>query len=574
MRSLKLDAYGYLADVDGTRFIAVGANYWPASCGVEMWRAWPENEIFADLDLMASLGFNTVRFFVRWPDFEPQPGDYDTTALARLLRFLDACVERGLRPQPSLFVGWMSGGVFWPEWKAGRNLFAEPFLIERAAAFARMLATHLKPFAAQLCGIDLGNELNALPESQEAAPAQVREWCRRMTEAIRGVLPGTLILSGCDHQQVIADTGWRLGDQPGIDVQTMHGYPVPGWHPVPCGGLQDALTQSLLPFYVKCARAFGPVMLQEFGTILTSAEAASHADAYLRAILPDCRKAGANGYLWWCFKDIPARVHPYLKNNFESQMGLVDAEGRVKPGLEFFSEFTREVTQGRDGGAGMEADVHLYWPANYYDRGEARNPGNRPREASRRLIIAHHLLERAGHRVAILRGDRPIPSGVRRIVVPGVFLSLDEVEALGHWVEQGGHLLWHGPDPLGWGTAATRLIGAAIVDYHAGKPIRVVRDGIVYPLARHPREIRLEVALCGARQVCADADGFPVILRRSLGKGQVITVLPDVEESILLRWQEGDEAVGVDWYFHLSTEARERGMLRSPLMDLAEKPTG
>ncbi|EIP99862.1 endo-beta-mannanase [Opitutaceae bacterium TAV1] len=606
MSLIKLDADSYLTDGHGARFIPVGANYWPASCGVEMWQAWPENEIFADLDLMVSLGFNTVRFFVRWPDFEPRPGEYEATMLSRLLRLLDACVARGLRPQPSLFVGWMSGGIFWPSWKTDtQNLFADPDIIERAAAYARTITTHLKPFAAHLCGVDLGNELDALPDSSAATPAQVREWCRRMTGAIRDVLPDALILSGCDHQQIIADTGWRLGDsgagvppatwhglpahdsgvarasspcaagvppasaewqrdarattaaQPGIDVLTMHGYPVPTWHPVPCGGLSDPLTQSLLPFYVKCARAFGPVMLQEFGTILTSSAAAPHADAYLRAILPACQDAGANGYLWWCFKDIPARVHPYLKNHFESQLGLVDAEGRVKAGLEYFMEFARAARFAVAGFASEAPTVHLYWPRHYYLRDNPQNPGNDAREVSRRLIIANHLLQTAGFRTGIARGDRPIPTpaeGVRRIVVAGSFPTLGEIESLRCWVEQGGHLLWHGPDPLNWAAETTRLTGAMIADYHAAVPTTVSPDHAVYHLECYPRGLRLAVALCGARQSCADADGLPMILERRLGKGRVTTVLADVEGSILLHRQApatGWQPPGSNWYLSL-----------------------
>ncbi|WP_112787773.1 glycoside hydrolase 5 family protein [Geminisphaera colitermitum] len=586
---MTLDSIGYFRTPSDARFIPVGANYWPASCGVEMWQVWPEDEIFADLDLMASLGFNTVRFFVRWPDFEPRPGEYDATMLSRLLRLLDACVERGLRPQPSLFVGWMSGGTFWPSWKTDtQNLFADPGIIERAAAYARTITTHLKPFAAHLCGIDLGNELDALPDSSAATPAQVREWCRRMTGAIRDVLPDALILSGCDHQQVIADTGWRLGDsgagvppacrgvacdarardlmpgsanagfaseaptcghdaratsaaQPGIDVLTMHGYPVPTWHPVPCGGLSDPLTQSLLPFYVKCARAFGPVMLQEFGTILTSTAAASHADAYLRAILPACQDAGANGYLWWCFKDIPARVHPYLKNHFESQLGLVDAEGRVKAGLEYFVEFARAARFAVAGFASEAPTVHLYWPRHYYLRDNPQNPGNDAREVSRRLIIADHLLQSAGERVGIVRGDRTIPEGVGRIVIAGAFLALDEIEALQSWVERGGQLLWHGPDPLNWAGAMTRVVGAEIADYHAVTPTVVGLDagdanGSCFRFTCYPRGIRLEVVLRGARVLAADEEGHPLILQRELGVGAVTSVLADVEGSILDQW--------------------------------------
>lgn len=528
---MQLNEAGYFTDAAGDCFLPVGANYWPASCGVEMWNAWPEAEIFADLDLMASLGFNTVRFFVRWPDFEPQPGVLDTTALARLRRFLDACVERGLHPQPSLFVGWMSGGFFWPTWKQGRSLFTDSFMIERAEAFARQLAVHLRPFAGQLCGIDLGNELNALPESREAAPSRIREWCRRMTDAVRSELPEAVILSGCDHQQVIADTGWRLGDQPGIDVLTMHGYPVPGWHPVRCGGLQDDLTQSLLPFYVKCARAFGPVMLQEFGTILSGH--AGYADRYLRAVLPACRRAGANGFLWWCFRDIPARVHPYVKSGFESTLGLLDADGRVKPGLEYFVEFAREAARAPEPAAEPKADVHLYWPKHYYLRDNPLNPGNEPREVARRMILAHHGLERAGKGVGIVRGGDTLSDKIGTVVIAGCFPDLDEVEALLYWVEQGGRLLWHGPDPAGWGEAMSRLVGAEIADYHAPRPLEVVWAGHRHRLESYPRGIRLEVMCRGAEVLLADDAGHPLVLRHKLGQGCVTSVLADVEGSFL-----------------------------------------
>ena len=80
----------------------------------------------------------------------------------RLAQFLGWCAERGLYAQPSLFVGWMSGGTFWPEWKAGRNLFADPFMVERSAAFARRAAEVIAPFDGHLLGIDQGNEICCL----------------------------------------------------------------------------------------------------------------------------------------------------------------------------------------------------------------------------------------------------------------------------------------------------------------------------------------------------------------------------------------------------------------------------
>ena len=101
---LTLDADGYYAQ-DGERMIPVGVNYWPASCGVEMWEDWPAEEIQHDLDVLVELGLNCIRFFLRWQDFEPQPGVYQAVMFDRLVRFLGWCADRGLYAQPSLFVG-------------------------------------------------------------------------------------------------------------------------------------------------------------------------------------------------------------------------------------------------------------------------------------------------------------------------------------------------------------------------------------------------------------------------------------------------------------------------------------
>ena len=75
-QGLTLNTDGYFS-LDGKRFVPVGVNYWPGSCGVEMWRRWPEAEIQHDLEVLRSLGLNSIRFFLRWQDFEPDPGEYE-----------------------------------------------------------------------------------------------------------------------------------------------------------------------------------------------------------------------------------------------------------------------------------------------------------------------------------------------------------------------------------------------------------------------------------------------------------------------------------------------------------------
>ncbi|MCY3021811.1 MAG: beta-mannanase [Planctomycetota bacterium] len=510
----------------GKRFVPVGANYWPASCGVELWPAWPADEIRHDLDVLRGLGLNCIRFFLRWQDFEPEAGRYDEPSFARLGEFLGWCGERGIAAHPSLFVGWMSGGIFWPKWREERNVFSDPFMVERGVAFARRAAEAIAPHHDHVLAIDQGNELCCLPDSHAAPPAAVIRWCGAVNRAVRETYPQAIIISGNEQNQITGDTGWRFGQQPGCDLLSMHAYPVQAWHSISFDGLGDPLARSLLPFYVRCARAFAPVMAQEFGTIVTFG--ARQQDGYLRAMLPACWQAGANGFLWWCLKDIAARVHPYLKCGFESTLGLVDAAGKVKPGLEYYLEFALSLPD-RPAPAPEPAAIGIYWPRKYYPRDDQENPGNDPHQLSRRLVIANHLLNQLGHTVRVVRGDEPLPADLTTLVVPGALLTVDEAEALDSWVRAGGRLVWHGPDPVNWGHAYCRLLGARPVDYRSPRAVEVQAFGARWPLAAFPRNMRVELEPATARVVSRDGDGLPVVLVHRVERGSVAYALPMVE---------------------------------------------
>jgi hypothetical protein len=522
---LVLDADGYFS-LDGELFVPVGVNYWPGSCGVEMWRRWPETEIQHDLEVLRSLGLNSIRFFLRWQDFEPDPGEYEPSMWQRLAQFLTWCAERGLYAQPSLFVGWMSGGIFWPHWKEGRNLFADPFMVERSAAFARRATEVIAPFHQRLLGIDQGNEICCLPDSPAAPPNAVVAWCKAINEAIRDVYPNCLIISGNEQNQVLNDTGWRFDQQPGTDMYSMHGYPVPAWHSIAFDGMTDPLCQSLLPFYTQVARAYGPVMVQEFGTIVTFG--AEQQDSYLRAILPACWQAGANGFLWWCLRDIAADVHPYLKHRFESTLGLVDDHDRVKPGLEYYVEFAVSL-QDRPAPTRQGDAIGIYWPKHYYPRGNPQNPGNDPRQLSRWMVMANYLLRQLGRETRIVRGDQPLDEPVETLVIPGAILDAVEVQVVEAWVRKGRTLIWSGPDPVNWGHEFVRLFGARPIDYRTPRPATVHAFGEEWTLDTFPRDMRVEVVPDAAEVLVGDQDGLPVMLRNTVGQGQVLCALPIVE---------------------------------------------
>src|ERR1043166_3661576 len=168
MSIFRLDSEGYFLR-DGKRFWPVGCNYTSSSCGAMIWKSWPEAEIRADLAGMQRLGFNSLRFFVHWEDFEPEPGRYDPLMEKRLQQFCQWCAEFGIHAHPSLFVGWMSGGIFWPKWKGSRNLFEDADMVERSLAFAQRCCALLKD-CNNILAIDAGNEMSCLPDAHEAHP--------------------------------------------------------------------------------------------------------------------------------------------------------------------------------------------------------------------------------------------------------------------------------------------------------------------------------------------------------------------------------------------------------------------
>jgi hypothetical protein len=540
-RIFGLDPQGYFTQ-SGRRIFPSGVNYWPASCGVRMWRDWPAGEIKQDLDLLCQLGFTCVRFFLLWEDFEPLARRYNATSFRRLAQFLGWCRERRLIVQPTLMVGWMSGGIFWPEWKGDRNLFTDPSMRRRATAFATKAARVCAKFDDLVLAVDQGNEICCLPDSLAAPPAAVESWCGDMSKAIRRGFPGTLVLVGNEQNQIVTDIGWRFGRQPGCDLYSMHAYPNSAWHSLTFDGMTDPLGQSLLPLYVKCARAFGPVMAQEFGTIFTIGKCC---DEYLRAILPACWEAGANGFLWWSLRDFDANGYPYNKNAFEGPLGLVGPGEKVKDVLGFFQEFAASLPS-RTVPVIDQGEIALYWPRHYYLRDDPLNPGNDPHALSRRLAIAHFTLSQLGHRVGVVRGDLPLEGiSARTIIVPGAALTAEEVSALTVWVKNGGRLVWHGVDVTTWGDALSELVGASPADLRAPRADGVEAFGHRWNFRDFPRHVFLEVIPCGAEVSAADQAGRPVVLRHALDRGVIATCLAQPDD--VFAAQSDDRSVRPQW---------------------------
>ncbi len=81
---------------------SLGINYWPRRSAMAMWRAFEPNEIAEDFARIAALGFDAVRFFLTWSDFQPEPGRMDRRMLGRLEGVMELIAASGLRAADAL----------------------------------------------------------------------------------------------------------------------------------------------------------------------------------------------------------------------------------------------------------------------------------------------------------------------------------------------------------------------------------------------------------------------------------------------------------------------------------------
>ena len=524
---ISLDRQGYFVRGE-ERIIPVGASYWPASCGFQMWREWPETEIKQDLDYLVSLSMNTVRFFLRWEDFEPAPEQYSAIMFDRLTMFLDWCQTRGLFAQVVIFTPVAHATQTGPAWKGDRNFYSDPFMLQRSLEFARKVAATCAPYAVGMLGFDIGHNLSKLPDCDSASPATIRKWSKDIASALRAVCTSALVTCGNGIDQITKDTGWRLGEIGGCQYQTMHGSNWPSDHCVNIDGMMDAFSHSLIPFYTEIARSFGPVMLQDIS--IRPSIGGKQPEAFLRSILNASWDAGANGFLWCLLRDIPTIGPASTHHPINGNIGLLDETGAVKPGLQYFVDFAHTVAElGRP--RISTNFVGIYLPKHFYPRDNPENCSNTPVDVIRSAVMANYHLRKIGYETHIVRGDKPINPRLRTIFVTGANLRPDEAVALTEWVESGGRLIWHGPDPLNWGPEYCKLLGARPVDYRAATEVIVPFNGLEWKFDSFPRNLRVQVDSLTCNFLASDDRGVPVVLRNSLGTGAVICALPKIDES-------------------------------------------
>lgn len=369
---------------------SLGVNYWPRRSAMAMWRRFDAGEIREDFARIAALGLDTVRFFLRWDDFQPQPDAIDPTMLARLEAVADIAAEAGLRTMPTLFCGHMSGVNWLPPWAldpgtpAGRfrtiagehesphgiGDFYTGALLDAQIVFARAAGERLRAHPA-VTAWDLGNEFSNVREP--ATQYEAAEWSRRLTATLQEA-SGIAVTAGTHGEDLTRDRNIRLFSLCGpFAFATMHGYPVYS------GFSRDRLDPEVVPFLAHLTTGFAhkPVLFSEFGgptcpphklspyervalpgeppnptvspddpvlaayACLTEVEMASYCTAVLERLHAD----GRLGAYWWCWADYANDLRdqpPFDRAPHELSFGIVRSDGSEKPVAAALAAFARE----------------------------------------------------------------------------------------------------------------------------------------------------------------------------------------------------------------------------------------
>jgi endo-1,4-beta-mannosidase len=357
---------------------------------MSMWERFDPGEIADDLFRIASLGLDSVRFFLRWADFEPEPQRMSRVALGKLERFMELVAINGLRAMPTLFCGHMSGVNWLPAWVldhgrpserfrtvvgdgsvqpyGSRYLYGGP-LLESQRRHARKVGSVLRGHPAVLAW-DLGNEFSNVCVPASAGDA--REWSKRLTHELERA-SGHRVTGGLHGEDVTLDRALRPStiSEP-WPFATMHGYSVYSEF------ARDRTDPCVVPFLAQLTASLSgkPVLFSEFGNptcpppeagvrsqfaCLDEQEMARYAAAVLDRLHAD----GRLGAYWWCWADYAeelANTPPFDQAPHELRFGILRSDSTIKPVGDVLAAFAREA---RDV---VEAtDQAMFEPAYYAD---------------------------------------------------------------------------------------------------------------------------------------------------------------------------------------------------------------
>jgi endo-1,4-beta-mannosidase len=518
----------------------LGANFWSRAGGPLMWRRYDPAVITEELSVLAKHGLTMTRSFFYWPDFMPGPHEIDEKMTARFADFLDRHTELGMTTIPTFIVGHMSGENWDPAWRAGRDLYADVWMVGRQAWFAGEMVRRYAAHPA-VAGWLVSNEM-PLYGGSSTDHEIVSTWAQLIKYAVRaagGHQPFSLGDGAWGIEVTGNDNGFRLADISGLaDFLGPHVYPI-GDDPV-----RQRYTAAMA---CELAGTFGkPVIMEEFGVSADFADD-SRAARYYRHVLYNTLLAGATGWIAWNNTDFGLTGQdPYRHHAFELNFGLTDVHGTPKATLlemQAFAETLKKIDAPRCGRADTDTALIV---SSYLD---TRYPFTSPEAAaaiSKALQQSYISARLADLPPKLSRETGGIEPGARLYLAPSVKQILaPTAAALEGLADKGacvyvsysaGDVSWHRGPSYGrmndlFGVRHQLDVGLAdpiaddVVELTFTRDFGGLTRGATLAFraggSEHSRAY-LPVVPTTAEVIATDARGRPALLRRQAGRGSLI----------------------------------------------------
>ena len=328
---------------NGRSILPVGAHYVPIQGPDWPWRVGAD-EFDRAFAAMAEAGMDTVRIDLLWAAVEPEPGRLDEDHLRVLDDVLAAARRHGLLLHPTFLIGGEVGDAYWDvPWRDGAHPHRDNEFVLLQAQHVAALAHRWKDDPA-IVAWDLTDE-PPLWIFQDTTDDEAREWTRALTAALGEADPGHLVTIGTSGQEIghgpfRADV---VADR--LDFACVHPYPIYQPELYPDGLLASRMTHAAAFETALAAGAGRPVMVHEYGASSTQFDPEAIA-AYDRLLTWSSFGRGAIGYYAWCWTDAEPPAHrraPYVRQPHETQFGVTDHEGTLRPRGRVLAEAAAQI---------------------------------------------------------------------------------------------------------------------------------------------------------------------------------------------------------------------------------------
>lgn len=337
----------------------LGANYWGADYGTEMWLHYDGARIRTEMKQLYEYGIRYLRVFPNWRDFQPlekaigheaksmqyihsvtkkpfspTSDGVDMDRIADFRDFCHAADENGIKLVVSIVTGWMSGRLFIPPALVNKNVITDYEALSLTKRFVHRFVRELKNEPAIVMW-DLGNESNDMCPADNIFEAY--NWTSTVVDAIRSednsrpVSSGMHCLSSNNNRY---ENGWLIEHQGELcDVLCTHPYPSPTIYSdrEPYNRMRTTLTPTAQTLYYSGVGR-KPAYIQESGTFAQAVGNPRMSAQFMNIQILSALVNGFEGYQWWCAWD---QMHldfaPYTWSLMERQLGLFDKDRNPKP---------------------------------------------------------------------------------------------------------------------------------------------------------------------------------------------------------------------------------------------------